>query len=141
MRFPGRGGTVKLNVSFSQWQEDLGHDRQDRVADPQLVHGGSSWRDISLRASSPALALGFQQIDLRSVGPRSHASSTPIKTDNTAATDAHRRFAAATWPKLAAQFDGKVLATVTDSTNGTGWSAIGTGWHAAEIDPCSSIQL
>jgi hypothetical protein len=54
-------------ASFADWQGQ-GQDRDSRVADPLFVdpEGG----DFSLRADSPALALGFRSQVLAAVGPR-----------------------------------------------------------------------
>ena len=49
------------------WQ-GLGFDRESRVADPQFVDAAQ--HDYRLAATSPALALGFEPIDLSTVGPR-----------------------------------------------------------------------
>jgi hypothetical protein len=54
-------------LSFEEWQK-TGQDVHSVIADPLFVdpeHG-----DFTLRPDSPALALGFQPIDLSQVGPR-----------------------------------------------------------------------
>ena len=52
---------------FSAWQE-AGLDRHSLVADPGFVD--LDGRDLALAPDSPALALGFEPIDLDEVGPR-----------------------------------------------------------------------
>lgn len=53
--------------SLQAWQE-LGFDRNSRVEDPRFVDPEHD--DYRLQADSPALAMGFEPIDLSSVGPR-----------------------------------------------------------------------
>lgn len=53
--------------SFAGWQTG-GRDAGSLIADPLFVNAGNY--DFRLRADSPALKLGFQQIDLSKVGPR-----------------------------------------------------------------------
>ncbi|HZT40735.1 MAG TPA: right-handed parallel beta-helix repeat-containing protein [Chthonomonadaceae bacterium] len=57
--------------SFAEWQR-RGEDVHSRIADPLFV--APSRADFTLRPDSPALALGFQAIDLRGVGPRDRAA-------------------------------------------------------------------
>ena len=57
----------KKKYTFKQWQEK-GLDRHSVVADPLLVDPDKD--DFSLRSDSPALKLGFKQIDISTVGPR-----------------------------------------------------------------------
>jgi hypothetical protein len=62
------GGPESLRFyrrSFAEWQA-LGLDRNSRIADPQLVDPAA--HDFRLKPSSPALELGFQPLDLKSVG-------------------------------------------------------------------------
>jgi hypothetical protein len=54
-------------LGISAWQA-LGQDTHSIVADPGFVD--LEKRDFTLREDSPALALGFQPIDLSDVGPR-----------------------------------------------------------------------
>jgi hypothetical protein len=53
--------------SWEAWQA-RGQDRRSRIADPLLVDPLRP--EAGFRRGSPALDLGFQQIDLRNVGPR-----------------------------------------------------------------------
>jgi parallel beta-helix repeat protein len=53
--------------TFADWQK-RGHDRHSVVADPRFVAPDKG--DFSLLPDSPALKLGFRQIDLSRVGPR-----------------------------------------------------------------------
>ena len=77
----GDGFTMKGNVyfdtrsseisfagqSFAEWQS-AGRDTGSVIADPLFVNAGNF--DFRLLPGSPALKLGFQPIDLSSVGPR-----------------------------------------------------------------------
>ena len=56
--------------TFEEWQEQ-GSDRNSIVADPKCRDLSSF--DFTLADDSPALALGFQPIDMSDVGPRSGA--------------------------------------------------------------------
>jgi hypothetical protein len=49
------------------WQK-LGFDKQSMVGDPQFVNPAK--HDYRLKATSPALKLGFEQIGLSTVGPK-----------------------------------------------------------------------
>jgi parallel beta-helix repeat protein len=63
-----RGGPLWFaGRSLAEWQQS-GQDQESLVADPLFVDPGSF--DFALRPESPALKLGFQPIDLRTVGPR-----------------------------------------------------------------------
>lgn len=53
--------------SWTEWQKS-GQDQESLIADPLFVNAGNF--DFSLRPDSPARKIGFQPIDLRSVGPR-----------------------------------------------------------------------
>jgi parallel beta-helix repeat protein len=53
--------------SFAEWQA-AGHDVKSVIADPMFVNPANY--DFRLRPDSPALKMGFQQIDLSTVGPR-----------------------------------------------------------------------
>ena len=46
----------------------MGYDRHSLVADPGFRNARE--RDFTMRADSPAVALGFEAIDLTDVGPR-----------------------------------------------------------------------
>lgn len=53
--------------TFEEWKSH-GHDVHSLVADPQFYNAAG--RDFRLRPESPALKLGFQPIDVSTVGPR-----------------------------------------------------------------------
>ena len=53
--------------TFGAWQA-AGHDRKSVVVDPLFVNAGNY--DFRLQPESPALKMGFQQIDMSTVGPR-----------------------------------------------------------------------
>jgi parallel beta-helix repeat protein len=53
--------------SFSEWKSS-GQDHGSVIADPMFVNAGNF--DFRLRPGSPALKIGFHQIDMSSVGPR-----------------------------------------------------------------------
>ena len=59
MRFAGK--------SFAEWKA-AGHDAKSMIADPLFVNPANY--DFRLRLESPALKIGFQPIDLSTVGPR-----------------------------------------------------------------------
>jgi hypothetical protein len=59
------------DATFEQWRA-RGHDTNSLITDPRFVEGMKA--NFRLRRESPARALGFQQIDLRSVGVRPKAS-------------------------------------------------------------------
>ena len=65
----GLAVSFPTDCTLDQWQK-LGMDRHSRVADPKISNpvAGSAWQ---LEPDSPALALGFQQLNLSAVGPRS----------------------------------------------------------------------
>jgi parallel beta-helix repeat protein len=66
--FDARTPSVRFaGKSFAQWQA-AGHDPKSLIADPLFVNPANY--DFRLRPESPALKLGFQQIDLSTVGPR-----------------------------------------------------------------------
>ncbi len=54
-------------TSFEDWKK-RGHDENSVIADPLFVAPGKY--DFRLKDDSPALKLGFKQIDLSAVGPR-----------------------------------------------------------------------
>jgi parallel beta-helix repeat protein len=56
-----------LGQSFDEWKA-AGRDEGSIIADPELVNAGNF--DFRLRPESPALKMGFQQIDMTGVGPR-----------------------------------------------------------------------
>ena len=58
-----------VNASFAQWQA-AGQDLQGTIADPAFVVP-RAWEvgDFRVSASSPAVARGFELLDLRGVGP------------------------------------------------------------------------
>jgi parallel beta-helix repeat protein len=53
--------------SFSEWQAS-GQDQGSSIADPLFIDAGNF--DFRLRPESPALNMGFHQIDMTTVGPR-----------------------------------------------------------------------
>jgi hypothetical protein len=62
------GGADRLQFyrrSFAEWQA-LGLDGNSRLADPQFVDADA--RDFRLKPGSPALELGFQPLDISTVG-------------------------------------------------------------------------
>jgi parallel beta-helix repeat protein len=63
-----RAGSIDFDGgALGQWQR-RGHDKKSVLKDPLFVDPGRG--DFRLAASSPARALGFQDIDVSSVGPR-----------------------------------------------------------------------
>ena len=54
-------------LGFGEWQA-AGHDQDSRIADPLFVNAANF--DFRLRPESPALKMGFRQIDMSTVGPR-----------------------------------------------------------------------
>lgn len=54
-------------MSFEDWKKN-GHDLHSVIADPKFVNPKKF--DFRLKPDSPALALGFKQIDISGVGPR-----------------------------------------------------------------------
>jgi hypothetical protein len=61
-----RGGLLR-SYPMKEWQA-MGYDRHSLVADPGFRNARE--RDFTMRADSPAVALGFEAIDLTDVGPR-----------------------------------------------------------------------
>ena len=53
--------------TLAEWQK-LGHDKHSLIADPEFV--APDQYDFTLKPNSPAFKLGFQPIDLSTVGPR-----------------------------------------------------------------------
>ena len=53
--------------SWEEWRKS-GQDRDSVMADPLFVDPGNF--NFKLRPNSPALKLGFRQIDMSTVGPR-----------------------------------------------------------------------
>jgi hypothetical protein len=64
---PLRFGATGDDESFAQWQA-AGKDASGRVADPLFKDADAL--DFSLLPGSPALAMGFKQIDMSTVGVR-----------------------------------------------------------------------
>ena len=66
--FDTRGKDIRFaGQSFQEWKA-AGKDAGSIIADPLFVN--TSNLNFSLRPNSPALKLGFQQIDMTTVGPR-----------------------------------------------------------------------
>jgi hypothetical protein len=66
--FDTRGTGIRFDgKSFDEWKAG-GQDTDSVIADPLFVNAGNF--DFRLRADSPALKMGFQQIDMSTVGPR-----------------------------------------------------------------------
>eukprot|EP01059_Diplonema_ambulator_P035445 TRINITY_DN833_c2_g1_i1.p1 TRINITY_DN833_c2_g1~~TRINITY_DN833_c2_g1_i1.p1 ORF type:complete len:289 (+),score=98.46 TRINITY_DN833_c2_g1_i1:69-869(+) len=59
--------SANCDCTLASWRAS-GHDVHSQVADPQIA--SPSTHNFTLLPSSPALALGFQQIDTSDVGPR-----------------------------------------------------------------------
>lgn len=62
-----RFGTRWPPLNFSAWQTTF-HDATSRVADPKFVD--AQGKNFALLPDSPALGMGFQPIDLSTIGPR-----------------------------------------------------------------------
>jgi parallel beta-helix repeat protein len=63
-----RGRNIRFaGKSFEEWRQG-GQDRESLIADPMFVNAANY--DFRLAPGSPALKLGFQQIDMSKVGPR-----------------------------------------------------------------------
>ncbi len=68
-----RGGVPLFSgLSWDDWRKQ-GHDTSSLIADPLFVNASSY--DFRLRPGSPATGLGFHEIDMRDVGPRSRAGA------------------------------------------------------------------
>ncbi len=66
--FDTRAGDIRFaGQSLAQWQE-AGHDTGSTIGDPFFVNAGNY--DFRLSPNSPALKMGFHQIDMSTVGPR-----------------------------------------------------------------------
>jgi len=66
--FDTRGTGIRFaGKSFAEWQAG-GQDKGSLIADPLFVNAGNF--DFRLRPGSPALKMGFQPIDMSTLGPR-----------------------------------------------------------------------
>jgi len=66
--FDTRGPNIRFaGMSFDEWKAS-GRDTDSIIADPLFVNASNF--DFRLRPESPALKMGFQQIDMAGVGPR-----------------------------------------------------------------------
>ncbi len=76
--FPASGQPLKLvgvpGESWQRWRE-MGFDQHSVVADPLFVDPAQG--DYRLRAGSPALQLGFEQLPFDRMGPRTPAGPRP----------------------------------------------------------------
>ena len=78
--FDTRGGDIRFaGQSFAEWQA-AGHDAGSLIADPLFVNAGNF--DFRLLPDSPALKMGFQQIDMSTVGPRVPARNSTTAPSN-----------------------------------------------------------
>lgn len=59
---------MKTGMSFDQWRSSYGYDPNSQVTDPLFKE--PFHENFTLSDSSPAIAMGFQPIDLSDVGPR-----------------------------------------------------------------------
>jgi parallel beta-helix repeat protein len=67
-RYPTEPGKIQFaGVKFEEWKK-RGHDQHSVIEDPLFV--APRKYDFRLRKDSPALKLGFKEIDLSQVGPR-----------------------------------------------------------------------
>ena len=73
--FPYESSGSEMWQTLAEWQARGvhdgklgGQDKRSVVADPQFTNAAQ--HDYSLKAGSPALNLGFKQIDISTVGPR-----------------------------------------------------------------------
>ena len=57
-----------LGMSFTEWQTTMGKDENSVLSDPLFVDSGN--HDYTLQDDSPALELGFVNIDTSEIGPR-----------------------------------------------------------------------
>jgi parallel beta-helix repeat protein len=66
--YDARGANIRFaDKSFTEWTA-AGHDQGSVIADPLFVNAGNL--NFRLRPESPALKMGFRQIDVSTVGPR-----------------------------------------------------------------------
>src|ERR1035438_9789153 len=64
--YDARGGEISFaGKTFSEWQA-FGQDRDSTIIDPLFVNAGNF--DFRLRPESPALKMGFHQIDMTKIG-------------------------------------------------------------------------
>ncbi|HEY3327629.1 MAG TPA: right-handed parallel beta-helix repeat-containing protein, partial [Novimethylophilus sp.] len=69
--FDTRSSNIRFaGKTFDEWKAG-GQDKTSQIADPQFVNASNF--DFRLKPTSPALKLGFRQIDMTKVGPRTPA--------------------------------------------------------------------
>jgi hypothetical protein len=70
------GGVDFAGKPFERWKQEKGIDAESVVADPRFTDPANG--DFTLKPDSPALALGFQPLDLRAAGARRDQTKGPL---------------------------------------------------------------